>query len=131
MSPRGELRFMCHERKLDAALVIEFMQRLLSNRTTPIFLIVDGHAVHRTGVVRKFIADNHDRIRSFRLPSCSPDLDPGELVCAHLKHHKIGKVTTTGPDNMKQRLISFLRSLQKSAALVRALFQHPSVGYAA
>jgi transposase len=131
VSPRGELRFMCHEGKFSAALFIEFMQRLLSHRTTPLFLIVDGHPVHRAGAVKKLVTDNQDRIRLFRLPSYSPDLNPDELVWAHLKHHKIGKVAIIGPDNMKQCVLSFLRSLQKSPALVRALFQHPSVRYAA
>jgi len=131
ISPRGELRFMCHEGKFNAPLFIEFMQRLLINRSTPVFLIVDGHPVHRSGAVKKFISENHNRIRLFRLPSYSPDLNPDELVWSHLKHHKIGKIAITGPDNMKQRVIGFLRSLQKSPALVRALFQHPSVRYAA
>lgn len=35
VSPRGELRFMCHEGKFNAALFIEFMQRLLINRKRP------------------------------------------------------------------------------------------------
>lgn len=131
VSPRGELRFMCHQGKFNATRFIEFMQRLLIHRITPVFLIVDGHPVHRSGAVKKFIAQNHERIRLFRLPSYSPDLNPDELVWAHLKHHKIGKVAIAGPDKMKQRVIGFLRSLQKSPALVRALFQHPSVRYAA
>lgn len=92
---------------------------------------MDGHPVHRAGAVKKFIADNHDRIRLFRLPSYSPDLNPDELVWAHLKHHNMGKVVITGPDKMKQQVMSFLRSLQKTPALVRAMFQHPSVRYAA
>lgn len=131
VSPRGEFRFMCHEGKFNTTLFIEFMQRLLHHRSTPIFLIVDGHPVHRAGAVRKFVTDNQDRIRLWRLPSYSPDLNPDELVWAHLKHHKIGKVAITGPDKMKQRVIAFLRSLQKTPALVRAMFQHPSVRYAA
>jgi transposase len=131
ISPRGELRFMCHEGKFNALLFIEFINRLLMNRTTPIFLIVDGHPVHRATAVKKFIADNHERIRMFRLPSYSPDLNPDELVWAHVKHHKIGKIAITGPDQMKQYVIGFLRSLQKTPALVRALFQHPAVRYAA
>jgi transposase len=131
VSPRGEFRFMCHEGKFNTTLFIEFMQRLLHNRSTPIFLIMDGHPVHRAGAVRKFVTDNQDRIRLWRLPSYSPDPNSDELVWAHLKHHKIGKVAITGPDKMKQRVIAFLRSLQKTPALVRAMFQHPSVRYAA
>lgn len=131
VSPRGELRFMCHEGKFNATLFVEFMQRLLLNRRTPIFLIVDGHPVHRAGAVKKFLADHHHRIHLFRLPSYRPDLNPDELVWAHLKHHKMGKVAITGPDKMKQQVMSFLRSLQKTPALVRAMFQHPSVRYVA
>lgn len=131
ISPRGELRFMCHEGKFNAGLFIEFMKRLLINRTEPVFLIVDGHPVHRAKMVTKFIAENQKRIRLFRLPSYSPDLNPDELVWAHVKHHKIGKVAITGPGQMKQHVIGFLRSLQKTPALVCALFQHPSVRYAA
>jgi len=37
----------------------------------------------------------------------------------------------TGPDDLKRRAISALRSLQKFPAKVRALFQAPSVQYAA
>jgi transposase len=131
ISPRGELRFMCHHGKFNAALFIEFMQRLLNNRSDPVFLIVDGHPVHRSVAVRKFVADKHERIRLFRLPSYSPELNPDELVWAHVKHHKIGKIAITGPDQMKKHVISFLRSLQKTPALIRALFQHPTIRYAA
>jgi transposase len=130
VSPRGELRFMCHEGKFNATLFIEFMERLLAKRTTPVFLIVDGHPVHRSGLVKQFVAEHADRIRLFRLPSYSPDLNPDELVWAHLKHHKLGKVALTGPDNLKKRVVGFLRSLQRSPALVRAMFQHPTVRYA-
>lgn len=131
ISPRGELRFMCHEGKFNAALFIEFMQRLLNNRLDPVFLIVDGHPVHRSAAVKKFVADNHERIRLFRLPSYSPELNPDELVWSHVKHHKIGKIAITGPDQMKKHVIAFLRSLQKTPALIRALFQHPTLRYAA
>lgn len=131
ISPRGELRFMCHQGKFNAALFIEFMQRLLNDRPDPVFLIVDGHPVHRSTAVKQFIADNHERIRLYRLPSYSPELNPDELVWAQVKHHKIGKIAITGPDQMKKHVIAFLRSLQKTPALIRALFQHPRIRYAA
>lgn len=131
VSPRGELRFMCREGKFSAPVFIEFMKRLLNNQDKPIFLIVDGHPVHRAAAVKKFVADTEGKIRLFQLPSYSPDLNPDELVWAHLKHHKIGKTAITGPDHMKRCVIGFLRALQKTPALVRAIFQHPSVRYAA
>jgi transposase len=131
ISPRGELHFMCHEGKFNAALFIEFLQRLLNNRLDRVLLIVDGHPVHRSAGIKRFVADNHKRIRLFRLPSYRPELNPDELVCSHVKHHQIGKTAIIGPDPMNKHVIAFLRSLQKTPALIRALFQRPTLCYAA
>jgi hypothetical protein len=37
----------------------------------------------------------------------------------------------SGPDQLKRHAMAFLRALQKRPALVRGLFQHPTVRYAA
>lgn len=131
ISPRGELRFMCREGRLTSDTFIEFLERLLINQRTPIFLVVDGHPVHRSAAVKRFVAEQGDRLRLFHLPPYSPDLNPDELVWNHLKHHKVGKAAIKGPEHLKQLVIGFLRSLQKTPALVRALFRHPSTCYAA
>lgn len=131
ISPRGELRFMCRQGRFSAPIFIEFVERLIHHQAAPIYLIVDGHPVHRAASVKRFVARNQGRIRLFHLPPYSPDLNPDELVWNHLKQHKVGKLSINGPDHLKQRVIGFLRALQKTPALVRALFQHPSVRYAA
>jgi transposase len=131
ISPRGELRFMCREGRLTASTFIEFLERLLINQHAPIFLVVDGHPVHRSVAVKRFVAEQGDRLRLFHLPPYSPDLNPDELVWNHLKHHKVGKAAIKGPEHLKRLVIGFLRSLQKTPALVCALFRHPSTCYAA
>lgn len=131
ISPRGELRFMATEERLNAPLFIQFLERLLYNQQAPIFLIVDGHPVHRSGAVTRFVAATEGRLRLFRLPPYAPDLNPDELVWNHVKNHKAGKLAINGPRQFKSRIIGFLRALQKTPDLVRALFQHPGVRYAA
>jgi transposase len=131
ISPRGELRFMATEQKLSAELFIEFLGRLLHNQRSPIFLIVDGHPVHRSGAVKRFVSATEGRLRLFQLPPYAPELNPDELVWNHVKTHKAGKLAIDGPNQFKSRIIGFLRMLQKTPALVRALFRHPSVRYAA
>lgn len=131
ISPRGELRFMVSEQRVSADPFIEFLGRLLHNQRTPIFVIVDGHPVHRCGAVKRFVAATEGRLRLFQLPPYAPELNPNELVWNHLKTHKAGKLAIGGPSQLKRRTIGFLRALQKTPALVRALFQHPSVRYAA
>ena len=131
VSPRGQLRFMCQEGRLTAAVFIEFLTRLLVNAEAPIFLIVDGHPVHRSAAVKRFVSGAQGRLRLFHLPPYAPDLNPDELVWSQLKHHKIGKLGIKGPEHLKQRVIGFLRAMQKMPALIRSLFHHPSVRYAA
>ena len=55
VSPRGQLRFMCQEGRLTASVFIEFLTRLLANEHAPVFLIVDGHPVHRSAAVKRFV----------------------------------------------------------------------------
>ena len=59
------------------------------------------------------------------------ELNPDELVWTQLKHPKIGKLVINGPAHLKRHIIGFLRAMQKMPALVRPLFHHPSVRYAA
>ena len=131
ISPKGQLRFMCNEGNVTAEVFIDFLKRLIQGSTTPIFLIVDGHPVHRSAKVRKFVESLDGQLRLFRLPAYSPDLNPDEHVWAHLKARKMGRSIIKGPEQMKKLAMRFLRSLQKLPNLVRAFFRHPSTIYAA
>lgn len=131
ISPRGELRFAGCPGTLTTAKFIDFLKRLLVNRDAPVFLIVDGHPVHRSKAVKRFVTSTQGRLRMFQLPPYSPDLNPDELVWNHLKRHKLGRIALTGPDHLKRQALGFLRSLQRRPAVVRAFFQHPTVLYAA
>lgn len=131
ISPRGELRFMCWKGKLNAGVFTEFLKRLVVKAESPIFLIVDGHPVHRAAQVKRFVAETGGLLRLFHLPSYAPELNPDEFVWNHLKHHKVGRVTIKGPDHLKRKVIGFLRSLQKLPHLIRNLFLAPTVRYAA
>ncbi|MFQ5715244.1 MAG: transposase [Candidatus Scalinduaceae bacterium] len=44
-----------------------------------IFLIVDGHPVHRSVKLRNWLKKNSNRIRVFFLPAYSPELNPDEI----------------------------------------------------
>jgi transposase len=131
ISPRGQLRFMCFEGSFKIPVYVDFVKRLMLTADGPVFLIADGHPVHRCKAIRQLAAESNGRLCLFFLPAYSPDLNPDELVWGYLKHHKIGKLAIKGPGHLKQRVRAVLRSLQKIPALVRSMFQHPSVRYAA
>jgi transposase len=130
ISAQGALRFMVTDKRLTAAVFIEFLKRLLHGAEAPIFLILDGHPVHRSTKVKKFVASTDGMLCLFFLPSYSPELNPDEMVWNHLKRHGIGKTAVTGPDNLKRKVIAHLRSLQMLPELVRSFFRERHVLYA-
>lgn len=131
ISPRGEMRFMIVKGRMSAAKLCKFLERLLHKARRPIFLIVDGHPIHRAAVVNRFVASTKGRLRLFCLPPYSPELNPDELVWNNLKNHGIGRRSITGPDHLRNVVIGHLRSLQRSPRMIRAFFQEAHTRYAA
>jgi transposase len=73
ISGRGQLRFMVTKGRVNAAVFIEFLQRLMVHATAPIFVIVDGHPTHRAKSVARFVAEQGTRLALFFLPPYSPE----------------------------------------------------------
>jgi len=92
ISAKGSMRFMTVNGKMNADLFIEFLKRLLKNQNSPVFLIVDGHPVHRSAKVKAFVEATDGRLKLFQLPAYSPELNPDEQVWNQLKNHRIGKM---------------------------------------
>ncbi|RUT05320.1 hypothetical protein DSM107010_55920 [Chroococcidiopsis cubana SAG 39.79] len=54
--------------------MLDFLRRLIRQCTHKVFLIVDGHPVHRAKAVHQWLEKHQDRIRLFFLPAYSPEL---------------------------------------------------------
>ena len=130
VSPRGVLRFMIIKGKLTANNFVVFAKRLIHNWSRAIFLIVDGHPVHKSVTVSKFVASMEGQLHLFYLPQHSPELNPDEQVWNHSKNHGIGKQPITGPDQLKQMTFSCLKKVQKLPSLIRSFFAMPETIYA-
>lgn len=72
---RGKLAFMVFEGRFQNPVFIAFMKRLLKQVKGRIYLIVDGHPVHRSAATRQFAAKNAKRLRLIRLPGYCPELN--------------------------------------------------------
>ena len=78
VSAKGQLRFMTFNGKMNADKFIEFLERLIYKAPRPVFLILDGHPVHKSKVVKEFVATTKGKLRLFILPPYSPHLNPDE-----------------------------------------------------
>ena len=102
VSAKGQLRFMTFSGKMNADKFVQFLDRLMYKVRRPIFLILDGHPVHKSKQVKRYIEDTKGKLRLFILPPYSPHLNPDEWVWNWLKNHNLGKVSVSGPDQFSQ-----------------------------
>lgn len=128
---RGHLAFMVFHGKFNAPLFVRFMQRLSKQAAHKLYLIVDGHPVHRSRVVTQFIAANAERIRLIRLPGYCPELNPDELLNQDVKTNALGKSRPTHRAEMMAGVRRHLHRRQRQPQLIRNLFQEKHVRYAA
>jgi transposase len=88
---RGQLSFQVHEGPMNAERFIEFLECLIHDCDTPIFLVVDGSSVHKAKIVKNYVAGTQGRLELFFLPPYSPELNPDEWVNKNVKHDRIAK----------------------------------------
>lgn len=131
ISARGQLRFMIGKGKVTGACYVEFLKRLMHHAPRRVFLIVDGHPVHKSRLVQAYVAATNGRLRLFYLPPYAPELNPDEQVWNHVKTHGVGRALLAGAEHLKLFVLARLRRLQKSPWLVRMFFLTPDTQYAA
>jgi transposase len=127
----GSLRFMVFEGKFNADVCITFLKRLVKGAQRKIFLILDGHPVHKSKKVKSWIAEHSSKIRLFVLPAYSPELNPDELLNQDVKTNAVRKKRAANKDELKKNLVGYLRGRQKRPDLVRRYFEAKHVRYAA
>ncbi|QQE86905.1 IS630 family transposase [Azotobacter chroococcum] len=127
---RGEFRFMLHDGTVTASVFREFLKRLLIGAEQPVFVIVDGHPVHKARLVRAFVEEQAGRLKLFYLPPYSPQLNPDEQVWGHVKR-SVSRRLVQNREEMKKLALGALRRIQKLPELVKSFFRHPDCRYTA
>jgi transposase len=128
---QGRLSFMVFKQRFTGDVMIEFMRRLVRQSSHKVFLIVDGHPVHRSRKVRQWVESHGDVIQLFRLPGYSPELNPDELLNQDVKSNALGRRRPRGQDEMIGDVRSYLRSTQRQPNAVKNYFREENVTYAA
>jgi transposase len=130
VSARGGFRFMTVQGRVNAEVFREFLRRLIAGMTQKVFLIVDGHPVHKARLVQQFVQQHAHQIELFWLPPYAPELNPDELVWNHLKA-RVGKAAVQTKEGLNRMVERTLHRLQKLPEIVASFFLTPSCRYAA
>ena len=117
--------------KFQNPVFIDFMKRMLKQAKGKIYLIVNGHPVHKSLAARRFAADNEARLRLILLPGYCPELNPDELLNQDVKTNAPGKSRPTNKAEMIASVRSHLYRRQKQPHVIRNLFLEKHVRYAA
>ena len=128
---RGHLAFMVFKARFSARVFLRFLRRLMKQSRRKVFLIVDGHPVHRSRQVREWLGENARRIEMFFLPGYSPELNPDEMLNQDVKSNAVG---TRRPHNrlqMTRTVRGYLKRRRRNPSLVKRYFHQDSVRYAA
>jgi transposase len=128
---RGRLAFMVFTERFTAPVMIHFLRRLIKQNAQKVFLIVDGHPVHRSRQVKRWLQTHKKNIRMFYLPGYSPQLNPDECLNQDVKTNAVGRQRPKDRSEMMQQVRAYLRSAQRRPHLVKNYFQQKDVRYAA
>ena len=85
----------------------EFLTRLVRQSNRKVFLIVDGHPVHHSKKITKWVEKNTDHISLFFLPGYSPELNPDEMLNQDVKSNAVGRKRA----HNQQELLTLLKNI--------------------
>jgi len=126
---QGHARFMIYDEKMNQHLFIDFMRRLIRDCERKIFFIVDNLRVHHGKLVAAWLEKHKNEIEVFFLPPYAPESNPDEYLNHALKLDvHSGDLPRTKKD-IKHKIQSFMRRLQRKTKKVKAFFRHKKVSY--
>lgn len=128
---KGQLNFMVFKKRFCSEVFLDFLKRLVKQSPRKVFLIVDGHPVHRAIKVKNWIVKDTHNIRLIFLPGYSPELNPDEILNQDVKSNAVGRKRAHNQQELITNVRSFLRSRQRQPYIVKKYFQEEHVQYAA
>ena len=130
VSPTGAIHFLLHEGRVDAAVFIDFCERLLHDDGGTVFLVVDNHSIHKSTRTKEFVANTQGRLKLFFLPTYSPELNADEWVWKNVKYDRVGRSGITSFSDLRTKVTRALERLQQTPTIVQAFFRDPDLQYA-
>jgi transposase len=128
---RGKARWMIYTGKMNAALFIVFLTRLIAGATRKVFLIVDHLSVHEAAAVGRWLADKTERIELFSLPKYAPERNAEEYLNCDVK----ANINTDGlpkdREELQGKLRRFMQRLAKLPTRIASYFESKYIAYAA
>lgn len=125
----GGFWYSVYTGRFNAGRFVEFLEDFLRGRRRPVFLVVDGHPVHRAKSVAKFVQSKKGRLELHFLPGYAPELNPDEFVWNYMRQCGVSKKPLMRNESLRVRVECDLGGIKNRPDLIRSFFQAKSVAY--
>jgi len=82
----------------------------------------DGAAIHRSALVRDYVASTCGRVEAERLPAYAPELNPTEYMWGHLKTHEIANLIAQHAWELSFEATAAVRRMRRRPSIINACY---------
>ena len=115
--------FRLHPGSIRSPQVVAFLDVLLRHLSGRLLVIWDVAPVHRSALVRDFVAGTDDRLVVEGLPAYAPELNPVEYLWGHLKEHELGNLLVRHAHELGLHATAALRRLRRRPKIIAACWK--------
>ena len=114
--------FLMHAGSIKSLQVVEFLNHLQRHLRGKILVIWDGAPIHRSLLVKNYVASTKGRLVVERLPAYAPELNPVEYMWGHLKTHEIANLVATQAWELSFEATAALRRMRRRRLVITACY---------
>ena len=114
--------FQIHKGSIKSPQVIEFLRHLRRQIPGKLLILWDGAPIHRSLLVKHYIASTRESILVERFPAYAPELNPVEYMWGHLKAHEIGNLLVTKAWELSFEATAALRRMRRRPSIIAACY---------
>jgi transposase len=124
ISPEGKLYFHSQDHSINSADVVGFLEHLLREVPGRMVLIWDGAPIHRSQVIRDFLANGAaPRLHLERLPAYAPELNPGEGLWQPLKGVELRNGCGVDLPHLHRELRDAVKRVRRKPRMIQGCFK--------
>jgi len=119
----GQPQFMTYEGNTDTYVVISFLDMLSKKYKEKLYIVLDNAHYHKSKALLEHIETYHKGwLELVYLPPYSPELNPAELIWAHLKSHGLNRILTKTKEKFVDAVETHLIKFSNDINLGRSVF---------
>ena len=119
----GELFFRIRDTSFKGEGIVAYLKELLASTARKILLIWDNASWHKSAETLAFLrSEEGQRLWVARTPPYAPELNPDELVWAHLKRVLLPNRVVKNAKELKVMAQQAMTTIQNSTELVKSFF---------